>query len=66
MNNSYNRWIRELAMVLSIELPIYSAILIAPLYKYRDLLLVSVTVFFKLLLVYLEFRNARKDKKRKG
>lgn len=54
--------VRQMSIILStIDLPVYTAIVLAPIEQYKELLLVVATVIGKLLLVYLEFRQAKDE-----
>lgn len=53
--------IRQMSLLLSgMDIPIYSAIILAPIAQHKELILVFATVILKLLLIYLEFREAKK------
>lgn len=57
--------IRQMSLLLTgMDIPIYSAIILAPIAKHKELILVAVTVVCKLLLILIEYREANRKIRR--
>lgn len=53
--------IRQMSLYLAtIDIPIYGALVLTGLIEHKELVLVLITTGAKLLLVYLEYKAARK------